>query len=475
LTRSMPENARITLPSGADAQARRPNAYTLPYRLLLCAGALMVWGPPRFQIRDLSAALDSPLQLDPIALLRVGTWVVPGILILYFLQDHIQHRTNWLSQFLSHPPIRWYLLFGILGLASVLYSVSHLYTLFFAAKLVIGVLAFGLIIEHDPKAAPDRALRLFFAVYVAQAAAIVLLLLVKPELVFEGGEVGGGLFASRLTGGVFEDYGTSALFAGLWLLTVALFGRSKIKRVAALAGYAATWILMLASQTRSTIAAGLLFFVVMMSLRPSSRDRMVLIVLAGSSLALSVLTRQAEAVWEVATRSGDGLATLTGRTVAFDFLIERWRESPIYGFGYGAGTRSALITFIEQTGLLIGAGHDVLSTVLVDLGLLGAFVLGVAFVSAWRQVIRLVLRAPKLQNHRIVVAHLTCMALWVTLYCFVGQSLAAPFVPFMVLITTTWVVTSRLPPRGAGERANGLARTASRRVMASSVTTGRED
>lgn len=60
--------------------------------------------------------------------------------------------------------------------------------------------------------------------------------------------------------------------------------------------------------------------------------------------------------------------------------MERWKESPWLGFGYGAGNRYLLLHFQEQAGLGIGAAHDAVSRVLTDLGLVGAALLFFAFL-----------------------------------------------------------------------------------------------
>jgi O-Antigen ligase len=431
----------------ATGEGRSPRpAQKRPAQALAVAEGALVWfvllilsGPPRMRQRTLDEALESPLStLDPTAVLHIAAWAGTGALVVYILCRQPRRARVWLRTILRNNPTRWYLLFGLLGIASAAYSPSRIYTLFFAGKIIIGVLAVAMICTFTHRSRPDQALRLLFVIVVIRAVALVLLYLVDPALVGSGGV----LFKDyRLYGGpVIEDYGESALLAGLWLLTVGIFGSTRVKRTIAMFGYGVSWLLLLASETRSAIATGLIFFVIMASLGRSSRGRAALFVVGALSLSLSILWNLSQAVIDTATRSGSGINTLSGRTDAFDYLMDWWSQRPILGYGYGAGTRNALVDFVERTGLAIGAGHDVLSTVLVDLGLVGATILALAFLAAWGQIPMLWRCTRRFPRQRIVVAQLTCLAVWVTNQSIVGASLEAPSAPFFVLIGTAFAL-----------------------------------
>jgi hypothetical protein len=416
---------------------------------LLIFGALIMSGPPRLRTRELDAALESPLSLDPAALLQVVAWLGAGAVVVYLLGRDQLRRGGMLRALSREPSISWYLIFGVLGLFSAAWSPSPPYTVFFAGKLIVATLAIILMGRYGRHASIDRALRVLFLVYAAKLAALILLFLIRPELTYQADYQGRALTLPRVNGGVvLEDYGISPLFAGLWLLTIAIFGSNRVRRNLALLGYGVTWVFLLLSQTRTSIFMGLAFLVIMVSLRRSSRVSAVLLTTAAAGLGLTVMWRYAEAVLRIATREGEGVSTLSGRTEAYAFLIQRWKVSPIIGSGYGAGTRSALIDFVKATGLGIGAGHDVLSTTLVDLGLIGAAILAIVFVMTWRQVIVLWRQANRLPDqHRVIVAHLTCLAIYTTITCIVGQGIAAVAPPFLVLTATAWMLRQTLQSR----------------------------
>jgi len=143
------------------------------------------------------------------------------------------------------------------------------------------------------------------------------------------------------------------------------------------------------------------------------------------------------------TREGEGLETLSGRTIAFSYLIEQWRHSPLLGYGFGAGTRNWLLDFLVRRGMNIGAGHDALSTVLVDLGLVGLSLLLVAFVSAWIALGRLYRTTASDQQRSIGAHQVACLLVWVTIQTVVSTSLAGPYQVFIVAMVAVWTLRRR--------------------------------
>jgi hypothetical protein len=418
---------------------------------LLVAALLIVWGPPALRSggRDLAVALADPFALDAAALLQVGAWVFADALVLLLVVSHDARRTQFLSDILSDRPVRWYGLYGMLGLVSATYSVSPFYTVFFAHKIIVGLLLLALLEWHWPSHHGSRALQVLFWVFSLQAAAIAILYFVDREWVVPL-ESGDGSEPVRVTGGVFADYGSSGLISGLFFLTVSLFGSKPVYRWLAGGAYVGTWALIVLSQTRATMAAGVAFLVVMLHAHPRARVQGALIA-TGVGLGIAALLPAAlGGIVSVGTRRGEGLETLSGRTEAFSYLIEKWQDSPLLGHGFGAGTRDALINFVIRRGLNIGAGHDAISTVLVDLGLIGLSLLLVAFVSAWLALGRLY-RAAASRRQATVTAHqIACLLVWVTFNAVVDKGLAGPSEVFMVAIVATWTLRKQAVDRRSG-------------------------
>jgi hypothetical protein len=421
-------------------------------RSLIVAALLIVWGPPALRLggRDLDVALANPFALDAAAFLQVGAWVFADALVLLLLLSHLARRTQFLSDLLADRPLRSYGLYAVLGLASVSYSSSPIYTAFFGQKILIGILVLAMLEWHWPSRHGSRALQVLFVVYSLQAAAIGMLYFVDREWVIPFAS-SGDTEPVRVTGGVFADYGSSALLSGLFFLTVVLFGSKPRYRFLAGAAYVATWALMVLSQTRSTMAAGVIFLVIMLHAHPRARVHGALVATGAGVVIVGLLPAVLRGVVSVGTREGEGLETLSGRTVAFSYLIERWEDSPLLGYGFAAGTRDSLSDFLTRRGMNIGAGHDALSTVLVDLGIIGLTLLLVAFVAAWVAFGRLY-QATASDRHATVGAHqVACLLVWVTIQTVVSASLALPYQVFIVAMVATWTLRHavRLPRSGS--------------------------
>jgi hypothetical protein len=417
-------------------------------RLVFVAVVLIVWGPPALRLagRELDAALANPFALDPAAILQVGAWVFAGALAALLVLLHAARPTRFFSDLLADRPVRWYLLYGLAGVASLTYSNSPVYTAFFVQKILVGVLLLALLEWHWPTRRGSRALQVLFGVYILQSAAIAILYFVDRRWItpFAAGADGGPV---RITGGVFADYGASGLLAGIFFLSVALFGATSIQRMLGWAAYGFSWWLVVISQTRATMAAAVVVMLIMLHSHPRARLTGALIV---TGVGIGIVTLRPSMVQEivsVGTRRGEGLDTLSGRTEAFAYLMGKWQESPLFGYGFASGTRNLLTDFVARERLNIGAGHDALSTVLVDLGLFGLVFLATALAAAWIAAVRLYRAAPP-GSHVYLGAHQVASILaWVTLHAIVDKSLAGPYLIFMVALVAMWVLRKQLPAR----------------------------
>lgn len=419
--------------------------------LLIPLTGLIIWGPPSLRLtgRELTAALEQPFQLDSAAAFQGGTWALATVVVILLVIREIGMGTDLVPSVVKHGPVRWYLAYGVLGIASSVYSPSPLYTIYFALQIIVGVLAVVLLLH---RAGPDRvdlALKISYAVFVLQMLAILALYTVDPFLV---GEIPQGEIGYRLNGGILRDYGVSALYAGLLFLSLARSCPRRWQRALSLLAYLATWGVLAAARTRSTTITAILIAIVMFATHPSRRVK-IFAALAGAVVTgLAAIAGIYGPLLELLSRSGSGITTLSGRTTAFSFLIEQWRQSPIWGLGYAAGARTSLVDFVADTRLHIGAAHDVISKVLIDLGLIGAVVLAIAFIYAWREVIGAWRRWNRDGQRFLVVLQLTCLMISVTIKSSFGGSLAGTDMPFVVAIVTLWALrraenkTTPLPP-----------------------------
>jgi hypothetical protein len=419
-------------------------------KLLSLFTLLVVWKPPqlRIQRRDLDTAISDPFNLDAAALLNVVTYLGGGLIVTVLTARRVLQKRPLLPTVVTQSPLRWYFLYGIMAVVSGLYSSAPMYTVYFAIQLLVTILVPAWQEEeHRPRAKSHTVTALFY-VHLLQGMAIVILYMVAPDLV--GETIEGpyqGTPGYRLTGGIFEDYGASALVSGLFFLTIFLFNPRH--RVLAAIGYAVSWLFLFLSKSRTVTFIAVLFFLVMVVSHHDIKFKMRC--LFGAAVMMVVGILWSDVVLDVVTfitRDWEGIATLTGRTVAFSFLMEYWWESPVWGTGYAAGTRVALMEFVKLTGWGIGGAHDALSKVLVELGVLGLFPLVLAFILAWKELISLWRRTPPWSTQRPLVLQLVCLMLWVTSTNFISGGIAGTSAPFAIVLCVVHYLKSAGIPVG---------------------------
>jgi O-antigen ligase len=411
-------------------------------RLLIVLTMLMIWGPPRLRItqRPLEAALTSPLDLDAAGMFQAAVWVCGGAVVLLMLASFAIRYRRFAPAVLWTTSLKYYLAYGLFALASSTYSASPFYTLFAAGKIVVAILAVVLLTDRGSLLSPrPLALTLFFLVNILQWLANSMLYFFYPSLV--GSELPG--IGYRLYGGIFEDYGAAAVCAGLYFQSQAMFYTRGHARFWNWTLYSATWFFVILSRTRSAILGAVASFAVMVLLYRRTNTRVLAVVGIVAAIGIFLVMGGLDPATQFAMRGQDlsTLETLTGRSQAFSYLVEQWKESPWLGFGYGAGSRYLLIEFVRNSGLGIGSAHDAMSRVLADLGLVGTAMMVSIFLTAWRDVVLLVRSTMADVRAHALALQLAALLTFFTFTSVVSSGIAEASFPF--LITSVGVAVAR--------------------------------
>jgi O-antigen ligase len=355
-------------------------------RLLLI---LILLGPPL--IREGRTA-ETVFTTDPFAGLNssyffhFGTWALAGLYVLFLL---LTSRTflRWVIVMFRTSPLASYVLFALLALVSATYSASPAYTAYFALKIWIALLLAVRVAQEAylKGTSPIKALlKVVGLAYGIGLTMLVFLFFTKPDLVGDIESVG-----YRLTGGFLQDYGSFALVTGIFLLSSLLFAKmSLLGRYTLLFPLLLTYLFLVLSWTRNTIFIGVISLGLMVFYRKTILGKallgvllFILLIIVGGIFGQQIL------VYLARGETLHGLETLSARTPLFSFLMGYWSSSPLVGLGFQSGSRMAAVDYLKATGIALGAAHDALSKVLVDLGLLGAVVLGTTLVSFWRVIL----------------------------------------------------------------------------------------
>ncbi|MBZ5673656.1 MAG: O-antigen ligase family protein [Acidobacteriia bacterium] len=422
-------------------------------QLLVVLTALMFWGPPRLRVdqRPLGIALENPFDLDGSAFFQVAVWILSALVVAFILGGRGLFGRHFLPKVVWRSSLRLYLAYGLLALASATYSVSPFYTLFFAGKILTSLLAVALLTDRSDLSRPaPMVFTVYMAVSIVQWLLNASFLLIDPKLV--GTELPN--IGYRLAGGIFEDYGTPTAMASLFFLSAALFSSRQMVRIGSWGLFTLTWVFLGLSRTRSSIIGALAMLLVMLTLHRRSYSRVVAFLIIGLVCLGLIATQMVDSlvVFGMRGQSFESLLTFTGRTQAFEFLVNQWKDSPWLGLGYGAGTRFLLIRFVRETGLGIGSAHDAVSKVLVDLGLLGAVVLGLVFVLTWMEMIRLVRIVRPYPELQPLAMQLFAVFVYYALTNVVAGGIAEVPGPLLVVSVCAAVVRRRIAMEVTGQR-----------------------
>lgn len=367
---------------------------TQPVRVLITVFlAASILGPQslRFGSRDAAAALGPIAAVDLIALIHVALIVsaaVAGLAGVMARPVRCYWRTLLARSLLSRLCIRWFILWLAFSGLSVLWSVAPTYTIISWLRL-FGIAALTGVFVAVGR---DRLslVRFFWWFSAAKMASIAVLALIDPSLVGREIEVG-----YRLTGGVLPDYGVSGLIfvaasIALYRVPVStasflnpMFDRRWFVIVSVLAGTGFT----LLARTRFSILALLALLAVVAW---TSRTKLLALLATGGVIGLALVDspRINEAAFTVVFRGREGLFELSARDLALEHVLAWSAENRLLGAGFAAGSRTAMVDFMRETGIQMGAPHDALSAVVPDTGLVGLALLvpltGLLFVGLLR-------------------------------------------------------------------------------------------
>lgn len=366
---------------------------------------MLIWGPPRLRLegRDATAALDSSTNQDAAAQFQIAIVLAATILAASIFLVLKKSGLAKASELLTGP-LRWYALLSLSAVFSAIYSVNAIYTAYFSLKLFVAWALPVLLIAHHGENGLRLAMSSVRWVFFSQMLAILFLWVVAPDVV--GFDIPG--VGYRLTGGTLVDFGTSGAISLVFVVGFLSAESSKGRRAVLLAMGAPCLLYLYAARSRGTILSTLTAIVItlLLSLRRRVMSVGAVLVAAFGVVVVAVLglALSSDQVVRGATKylmrgqSEQELLSGSGRTLAFSFLIDVWKERPYFGHGYAAGTREALLAFMAQTGLKIGSGHDVLSRTLTDLGLVGALLIALVYISSLRLVRRAFLKRQQSQS-----------------------------------------------------------------------------
>ena len=124
--------------------------------------------------------------------------------------------------------------------------------------------------------------------------------------------------------------------------------------------------------------ATIIFFAVALHGSPSNARVLTIFILIVATVILSITTP----IPQMLVEALGGDPTFANRTYIWEETINTWRQSPLLGFGYSAGTGGVLLPYlVDVIGLAARHAHSSYLEIMIDCGLVGLFVFVLFFVS----------------------------------------------------------------------------------------------
>jgi hypothetical protein len=349
-------------------------------RLVSLLLTVMLLGPQSFRLgsRDPDAVLGAATNLGFDALIH-SSFIVAGAIAavaLLFTRPVRRYYAAILrdSRF-ARVALRAFLVWAGLAGVSLLWTLAPQFTLLSWLRLVAtaGLLAIVVALGRDRL----TLVRFFWWYSAVKCGLIVVLGLLDPSLVGRSTELG-----FRLTGGVLPDYGVSGFLLVASSLGLLLARRAggcvppPLRRPA----FAVSIIVFgsgfaLLGRSRYVILALLILLV---AAAWAYRARFVGALALGSAAIFAIVDSPmvTNAAFDVLFRGRDNVLAFSERDRALEHVLVWSADRQLLGGGFASGSRTAMADFMARTGIALGAPHDVVSTVVPDLGWAGTAVLG---------------------------------------------------------------------------------------------------
>jgi len=405
--------------------------------------SLCVLGPPQLRSRSdgynteelaNQLAFQSGFNFDANNIFRLTIWVVAAIIALY----HLSKNYKTYFKIINIRPIIWYYLFGLLALLSSIYSPSFSYTIYYSSQILI-LLILSISISRQRNV--QTLITVLFAAFIIQWILIAIIYFIDPYLV---GRADRNL-GYRLVGGLFEDYGTSALISNIYFLTYIMYWKNNnIKYKLFCFLYLASWVFLLLSFTRSVIIVALIALFVNIFIHLKGKRKILFAFIFIASIILFFALGLHLPIIDSLSRgqSIEQLKRLSERTLLFSFLFEQWLKSPLIGFGYGAGARW-LLADIVRGGLPLGSAHNAFIKVIVELGIIGFIVIIISLTDTWRKVLIMVKSTYINTNYNYISIQLLCLLLMVTITSIFGDGFGGGSSIYIVIVVAVGILNFR--------------------------------
>ena len=342
-----------------------------------------------FRARDAKQLAQNPVDLA--ASVRIVAVAVVGIIV--FSTGLVTRKDIINKLFHGLPGLMF--AYGLIGIASSIYSVFPTLSLYKACEIIVDVSMIAFFLSRYPSRTDMKRWIDFTWFMVALLITIIWVeAILFPNRAFR---------PTRLTTIIgFQLQGVMPYIHPNWVgvlaailiiasLSRTLNARKQNARTVYIISLSVGVITLVLAQTRTSLFGVIIAVMAMLLLNKRIRLLgfvallLILIIIFSDlpSLLLKYVIRGQ--TWEL-------FFSFTGRMHWWRFGWEAFCESPIYGYGFGAGVR--YVVFSSMGNFATATMHNSWLEVLVNVGILGLIPVVLAFLGTWRTLLRISFRPP---------------------------------------------------------------------------------
>ncbi len=341
---------------------------------------LSVW---IFRGRDAAQLAQNPV--DSAALVRILSVAVAGVIVFII---GLVERKEIIGQLLRGLPGLMFA-YGLVALASAIYSPFRTLSVYKACEIIVDVGVIAFFLSYYPSRADMKRWIDFNWFMVALLIALVWVgAILFPNRAFRHGV---GTLGVQIYGQMPimnpNSIGVLAAIIVIISLSRTLHVRGLNERIMYIILLAVGETTLMLSQARTSLFGGMLAIMVVLLLNKRIKLLgfvallLVMVIIFSSNLPSLLLE------YIMRGQSSTLFYSFSGRSPYWSIAWEKFLESPIYGYGFSAGSR---YTVLAQIGLGAQAAmHNAWLEILVNVGIIGLIPAALAFLGTWWTLLRI--------------------------------------------------------------------------------------
>lgn len=315
------------------------------YKIIAFLFPIVTWGPPTFRSRSGNASLSGSIDL-PI-MIQLIFWAIIGVLCLFIFFNRCIRHENPIPKYAFKGSMKYISTYAIICLISITYSISKLLTIVRGLQLLILIYAISYMNEYEiEKNIKKDIVELFIIGLLIRLFVVLILVPINPSLVIKG---------DRLLGGEAGDITLASAILSIYYLNEIIGNNDKHNKNKDIIIFIVSIVSLFFTRTRVSIISTIICIVLILLFYKKTKIISVIMITLG--VPLLIMTGFYKDILLFLIREQESVATLSGRTHIWEFIISESKGLFFYGYGYAVGARYYLLNKFSNIHLVRNPGN----------------------------------------------------------------------------------------------------------------------